>query len=363
MEYTNEQLCRIWLQCAPMGAWNKILALKEAYGGPEGVWEHFSPGLYDLLGEAAFPILADLRRTRCREILQQLDFLSARAIFYGDGNYPLGLAAIDDAPDVFFLQGQMPPPHAPAIAIVGSRRSTRYGASQARRIARELAEKGVTIVSGLARGIDSAAHLGALDAGGRTIAVLGCGLSQYYPPENKELARRIIENGGAVISELAPAAPPLAHHFPVRNRIISGLSDGVLLIEAQEKSGTHSTINYALDQGREVFALPGNVDAPGSELPLKLLKEGAVLCTCGEDILFHMGWMLKAPEQKDFLLNEEDMEDPVLVALAMEEKTLEELIQETGMPADQLMPHLTLLELSGQVERRPGRAYARINSR
>lgn len=362
MEYTTEQVCRIWLQSAPMGAWNKIQSLKEKYGGPEGLWQHFSPGLYDILGEAAFPILSDLKRTRCREILKHLDALAAQAIFFGDHNYPLGLAAIDNAPDVLFIRGHLPPPHAPAIAIVGSRRSTRYGAAQARRIARELAERGVTIVSGLARGIDSAAHLGALDAGGKTIGVLGCGLGVNYPPENKELARQIIDSGGAILSELAPAAPPLAHHFPVRNRIISGLSDGILLIEAQEKSGTHSTINYALDQGREVFALPGNVDAPGSELPLKLLKEGAILCTCGEDILSHMKWAGKPPEQESFLMSEEDLEDPVLRALAMEEKTLDELIQETGMPADQLTPHLTLLELSGQVERRPGRAYARIKN-
>ena len=362
MEYTNEQLCRIWLQCAPMGAWNKILALKETYKGAEGIWQHFSPALYNDLGESAYALLSDLRRTRCREILQQLDALAARAIFFGDSEYPLGLSAIDHAPDVFFLQGQLPPPHAPAIAIVGSRRSTRYGAAQARRIARELAQQGVTIISGLARGIDSAAHLGALDAGGRTIGVLGCGLSVHYPPENKELAQQIIRQGGAVISELAPAAPPLAHHFPVRNRIISGLSDGVLLIEAQERSGTHSTINYALHQGREVFALPGNVDSPGSELPLKLLKEGAALCTCGEDILSYMGWQRQNPSQESFPLSPEDAEDPVLRALALEEKTLEELLQETGMSVDQLTPHLTLLELSGQVERRPGRAYARIKT-
>ena len=362
MEYTKEQLARIWLQSAPMGAWNRLNQLKAQYGSALELWEKFSPDLFDPLGEGSFSLLADLRRTRCREVLAALDHLSSRALFFGEHDYPLGLAAIEDAPDVLFIRGQLPAPHAPAIAIVGARRSTRYGMAQARRIARELAEKGVTIISGLARGIDSAAHLGALDAGGKTIGVLGCGLSVSYPPENKELAQRIVENGGAIVTEFTPAAPPLAHHFPVRNRIISGLSDGVLLIEAQEKSGTHSTINHALNQGREVFALPGNVDAPGSELPLKLLKEGAALCTCGEDILSFMGWQSKAPEQASFLLSQEDMEDPVLRALALEEKTLEELLQETGMPVEELNPHLTLLELSGQVERRPGRAYARSQS-
>lgn len=342
-----------------MGVWNKLAALKEELGGAEKIWAQFSPAHYDYLGESAYALLADLKRTQCREILSLLDSLSAKALFFGDHDYPFGLSSIANAPDVLFMQGALPPPHAPAIAIVGSRRSTRYGMTQARRIARELAEQGVTIVSGLARGIDSAAHQGALDAGGKTIAVLGCGISQYYPPENKELARQIIEKGGAIVSELAPAAPPLPHHFPVRNRIISGLSDGVLLIEAQEKSGTHSTINYALNQGREIFALPGNVDAPGSELPLKLLKEGANLCTCAGDILSLMHWEAPKAEQSSFLPAEE--EDPILHALRMEEKTLEELLQETGLSVDALSTQLTLLELNGQIERRAGRAFARIH--
>ncbi len=365
MEFNEERLARLWLQAAPMGAWNKIIALKEKYGGARGVWDHFSPALYDVLGESAYALLADLKRTGCREILRALERLEANTLFFGDSSYPLGLSAIENAPDVLFVRGTLPPPHAPAIAIVGSRRSTRYGSAQARRIARELAERGVTIVSGLARGIDSAAHLGALDAGGRTVAVLGCGLSVHYPPENKELTERIVQSGGAVLTELAPAAPPLAHHFPVRNRIISGLSDGVLLIEAQERSGTHSTIHYALNQGREVFALPGNVDAPGSELPLKLLKEGAEICTCGEDIFLSMGWEKPRPEQMDIFPSAAPPEeapreekDPILSALEKEEKPLEELLQETGIPVQELNYQLTMLEMNGRIERRPGRAYA-----
>ena len=201
MEFTAEKLARIWLQSAPMGAWNKILSLKEKYGGAPGVWNHFSPGLYDSLGESAYAVLADLKRTKCREIIRALEKLDASALFFGESHYPLGLAAIDHAPDVLFIRGKLPAPHAPAIAIVGSRRSTRYGSTQARRIARELAEKGVTIVSGLARGIDSAAHLGALDAGGKTIAVLGCGLSVRFDlaqaRQVQDVYRRL--NPGALI--------------------------------------------------------------------------------------------------------------------------------------------------------------------
>ncbi|MBR3739133.1 MAG: DNA-processing protein DprA [Clostridia bacterium] len=358
MGFTDEQLARIWLQCAPMGAWNRLTALRETMGGALGVWRQFTPALYETLGHDIFAILADSRAVRCGPVLRTLEALNAKALFLGDDNYPASLASVDNPPDVLFLRGSLPPLDTPAIAIVGSRRATRYGFSQARRIARELAEKGVTIVSGLARGIDSAGHLGALDAHGRTVAVLGSGVGNLYPPENKELAQRILAEGGAILSELAPDAPPFPYHFPVRNRIISGLSDGVLLVEAQRKSGTHFTVDYALSQGREVFALPGNVDAPGSELPLALLKEGASICTCGEDILCRMGWEEKAPEQNTFLPEAEEEQDPILRALTLEEKTLEELIAETGLSASELGTQLTLLEISGKVERRAGRAYA-----
>ena len=358
MELTKEQLARVWLQCTPMKAWNKIRDLKERFDGPEGVWDHFTPALYSFLGEEHFALLADSRASRCRPVLTALEALGARCVFRGGTDYPSLLTDIANPPDVLFVQGALPPPDTPAVAIVGSRASTRYGTAQARRIARDLAQCGVTVVSGLARGVDAAAHQGALEGGGRTVAVLGSGLGQMYPPENKDLAARILSSGGAILSELSPDAPPFPYHFPVRNRIIAGLSNGVLLIEARLKSGTHSTINYALDQGKEVFALPGNVDAPGSELPLQLLKEGAWLCTGAGDILSAMAWKEKPPEQTAFL--EESTEtDPILKALALEEKTLEELIQETHLPIAELNTQLTLLEISGKIERRAGRAYAK----
>jgi DNA processing protein len=166
-----------------------------------------------------------------------------------------------------------------------------------------------------------------------------------------------------VISEYPPDTPGLPYQFPIRNRIISGISHALLLIEAAEKSGTHSTVNHALDQGREVFALPGNVDSPGSALPLKLLKEGANLCTCGADIVAALGWERRLPQQVSLLEGDPDAEnDVILSALALEEKTLEELIELTGLSASELSMQLTLLELNGRVERRAGRAYARVRS-
>ena len=360
MDYSKEQLARIWLQCLPMGAWNKRDALIRSFGGAESVWDHFTPALYERLGPEAFAFLADTRASRCANTLRLLDALGARAVFRGGAGYPALLNAVEDAPDVLFVLGTLPGDDMPAVAIVGSRRSTRYGTAQARRIAGELADAGAAVISGLARGIDAAAHLGALDRRGPTVAVLGSGLAHIYPPENKDLFARIVGEGGAVVSELNPDFTPLPFHFPVRNRIISGLAHALLLIEAQEKSGTHSTVNHALDQGREVFALPGNVDAPGSELPLKLLKDGANICTCGEDILAAMGWRRSPPMQTTLFAPDAEENDPVLRALSMEEKTLEELIEETGLSAQDLGTQLTLLELGGRVERRAGRAYALI---
>lgn len=344
-----------------MAVWNRLRDWQKHLGGPEQLWDVFSPDFHPMLGDQAYALLSDMRASRCRDVLYQLDKLEARPLFFGGQDYPAALSSIDSPPDVLFCRGLIPGPDTPAVAIVGSRSATRYGMAQARKIARDLAARGVTIISGLARGVDSAAHLGALDAGGKTVAVLGSGVGVIYPQEHKDLARAILDHGGAIVSELAPDAQPLPYHFPVRNRIISGLSDAVLLIEARLKSGTHTTIQDALDQGREVFALPGNVDAPGSELPLKLLKEGAHLCTCADDLLEEMNWHPRPPEQASFLApDEEEPADPILRALALEEKTLEELIQETGMPVNELSTQLTLLEISGKIERRAGRAYARV---
>ena len=363
MELSKEQLARVWLQSAPMGAWARLEGLKEKHGGALGVWENFTQRYYELLGADTFSCLADLRAARCGPILRQLEALDGYPVFFGEAGYPEPLMLIKNPPDVLFVRGKLPKDFSRSIAMVGSRRATRYGSSQARRIARGLAEHDVIVVSGLARGVDAASHQGALEGNACTVAVLGSGIGRLYPPENKELAQRILETGGAIISEVAPDAQPLPFHFPARNRIISGLSSAVLLIEAQMKSGTHTTIAYAQEQRKEVFALPGNVDAPGSELPLMLLRSGANLCTGPEDVLVHMGWGEEAAEQASFIPQEPDYDenDPaysILKALSVEEKTLEELIEETGRTAGELGAQLTMLEISGKIERRAGRAYA-----
>ena len=359
MEYTKDHLSRMWLRLAPTDTWAKVDRVCKSMGGAENLWNAFSDTLYDALGPDAYAALHDARESRCGLLLRQLEKAQARPLFRGGADYPPALAALPDAPDVLFVKGQCR--FERAVAIVGSRKCTRYGSAQAIRIARALSARGVAVISGLAKGIDTAAHTGALEGGGPTVGVLGSGFLEFYPAENKALAERIISQGGGVITEYPPAAPPLPYHFPLRNRLISGLAKAVLLVEAQEKSGTHSTLLHARRQGKAIFALPGNVDAPGSALPLKMLKEGALICTGADDICAAMGWQGESPVQASFLIPDDaESDDPILRCLALEEKTLEELLQETQIPIGEMSTRLTLLELSGEIERRAGRAYARV---
>ncbi len=364
-DYTEEALCRVWLQCSPAVSWNMTEKLLSRFGSAAEIWRHFDTSLLPVLGEQGYHQLEGIRLKGLDAIALALGHIHTQAVTEDMEGYPARLRTIPDPPHALFVRGELPAEDLHAVAIVGSRRDTRYGRTQARRIARQLAEAGVVIVSGLARGIDTAAHEGALDAHGKTVAVLGNGIKSVYPPENADLAERILQNGGAVLSEFAPDAEPLAYHFPIRNRIISGLADALLLIEAQKKSGTASTVNHALNQGKEVFALPGNVDAPGSELPLQLLREGAQLCVDADDILSFMRWQGTQQTSIGELLSppEGQQSDPILAALALEEKTFEELADETGLPLPELNARLTMLEIEGSIEKRGGRAYCLVRER
>lgn len=362
MTYTKDQLARIWLKCANIAVWNKLDKLRDSLGGASALWDRFSPIYYQQIGGEHFARLADLRAEKLRSILAMMDAFQVHAVFLGSPQYPALLAHIQDPPDVLFVQGTLSSEKLQrAVGIVGSRRTSRYGAAQARKIATELAQSGVAVISGLALGIDGAAHQGALQGSGYTVGVLGSGHGHFYPADHISLAKEIVRAGGAIISEYPPDTPGLPYQFPLRNRIISGLSHALLLIEAGLKSGTHSTVNHALAQGREVFALPGNVDAPGSALPLKLLKEGAGLCTQASDIMEYMGWAMIAPVQTSLLPESpEEENNAILTALETDERTLDELIEITGLNAQELSMQLTLLELNGRVERRAGRSYARL---
>lgn len=208
-----------------------------------------------------------------------------KVIYQAEKNYPEKLRRIYAPPVKLYLLGDETILNKPSIAIIGCRQASDYGKKVAFRFAYELARQGIVVISGLARGIDTCSHLGSVKANGQTIAVLGSGFGHIYPKENKGLCREIIQKGGAILTEYAPESKPERMHFPARNRLISGLSNGVLVVEAKEKSGTLITVDYALDQGKDVFIIPGNITSQNSNGTNSLIQQGAKLVTKVEDIL------------------------------------------------------------------------------
>lgn len=321
-----------------------------------------------------------IARTRCRfdpaPELEQADRAGVCLIHWDDPRYPPPLRAIPDAPPVLYVRGALERSDSLSLAVVGSRRCTHYGGEQAERFAHLLAAAGLTIVSGLARGIDSAAHRGALSARGRTIAVQGCGLSRVFPPENQKLFERIAESG-AVISELPMGCEPLSENFPGRNRIIAGLSMGVLVVEAAPRSGALITAAAALEYNREVMAVPGRIDSPASKGPHELIKQGARLVDCVEEIMDTLGVIgrdLKAHTATCARQSEQAAEAPLFDAVRLalstsEEKVLshlntqpvhiDELIDALGLPAGAAHAALISLQLKALIKQLPGNLYIR----
>jgi len=292
-----------------------------------------------------------------------------------DPRFPRRLLFIYDFPFLLYVQGELRPDDI-NIAMVGSRMASAYGKFTTERLSRELSLHGVTVVSGMARGIDTAAHRGALSVKGRTIAVLGSGIDVIYPPENEGLARKIAQSG-AVVSEFPLGTPPNATNFPARNRIISGMSLGVVVVEATEKSGSLITARIALEQGREVFAVPGGIDAAGSRGTNRLIKEGAKLVENIHDILdeikpqapfsedapeevkplppaaavFPPG---RAPWRRPSISGKEGL---VIDHLSSHPRTVDDLIAATGLAASEVLPALLQLELRGLIRQTPGNKY------
>lgn len=290
---------------------------------------------------------------------------NVRIIGDSDDDYPALLREIHDPPGVLYVRGALAPQDGLSIAIVGSRHATRYGLEQAERLAGSLARVGLTIVSGLARGIDAAAHRGALAAGGRTIAVLGSGLLNIYPPEHLELAAEVAAQG-AVISENALESAPLAGTFPQRNRLISGLSLGTIVIEAAERSGALITARLAGEQGREVFAVPGRVDNRMSRGCHRLIRDGAKLVESADDVLEELGPLahpVATTEQEtvrhpgELQLN--DVERQVLAAMDSEPVAIDALVATTGLSASQVLSTLAVLEVRRLVRRTSGQFFTR----
>lgn len=284
--------------------------------------------------------------------------------------YPASLRQIHDPPPILYCRGEVLAQDARAVAIVGTRRATRYGLAQAARLAAGLAEAGVTVVSGLARGVDGAAHHAALEAGGRTLASLAGGLNRIYPPEHAKLADRVAAQG-ALLAEAPPPMPPMSGAFPQRNRIISGLSLGVVVIEAAERSGALITARHAAEQGRDAFAVPGPVDSPQSRGCHRLLQEGAKLVTCVEDILEELSEYAhvmpsraaaakggappaEAPAPAKPQRDWGEPERSVLGAIDREATSVDRVVEATGLPVEQVLVGLSRLELAGEIRRLSG---------
>lgn len=291
-------------------------------------------------------------------LVHQVRARGARLVTWADPDYPPALLRIDWPPPVLFVRGAIVADDERAIAIVGTRRPSLYGRDVATLFARTLAERGFTIVSGLARGIDAAAHRAALEAGGRTLAVLGCGIDTVYPPEHRDLAN-IVERSGAVLSDYAPGVPPDAANFPPRNRIISGLSLGVIVIEAAEESGALITTRFANDQGREVFAVPGQIHTKNSRGPHRLIQQGAKLVIDVDDILTELRFeTTRSADVVQPSLFLDASEARVIEALADGPLLPDELAQRLDLSPGQLSAQLTLLELRGLARLEGGRVVA-----
>ncbi len=282
-----------------------------------------------------------------------------------DAAYPRPLREIHDPPGILFVRGTTLPQDALAMAIVGSRHATHYGLAQAERLAGSLARAGLTINSGLARGIDAAAHRGALAAGGRTIAVLGSGVLNLYPPEHAELAAEITRQG-AVISEAPPLSPPLSGAFPQRNRIVSGLSLGVIVVEASTRSGALISARHAMEQGRDVFAVPGRVDNRMAHGCHRLIRDGAKLVETADDVLEELGPLVAPAESPsgvevhhpaELLLNE--VEQAVLAAIPSDPTSIDTVLANCGLPAGQVLATISVLEMRHLVRRISGNLLLR----
>lgn len=287
------------------------------------------------------------------ELLEKVTSTQINPIILTDRHYPAILKEIYDPPPVLYILGEIKPEDQKAIAVIGTRKMTNYGQIATERLVQELVGEGFTIISGLARGIDATAHKQALASGGRTVAILGGGLWQIYPPEHKGLVEQIIAGHGAVISEFPPSLPAIPGNFPARNRIIAGLSHGVLVTEAAEKSGTMITVAEALDQGREVFAVPGPITSSLSVGTMNLIKQGAKLVTSVQDILEELVLQPNAPSMTEARTPQagNQTEATILAIIASQPAHINEIVRSSQLPSQAVLTTLTLMELSGKVKK------------
>lgn len=330
--------------------------LLAAFGPPENIFAAGRLAVRSVVGNKADLLLDFAPGERIEQALAWAEQANQHILTLADAAYPQRLLEIPDPPSLVYLRGDPALLQAPAIGVVGSRNATPQGLRNAEQFSRALAGQGWCIVSGLALGIDAAAHRGALAAGGDTIAVIGTGADRIYPASNRELAQAISERG-AILSEFPLGTPAAAANFPRRNRLIAGLARGVLVVEAATGSGSLITARLAGEQGREVFAIPGSIHSPLARGCHQLIRQGAKLVETAADILEELA--IPAPPMG--LAPVEEGAHPVLAALGHDPCGLDDLVERCGLSADKLLTELLGLELGGRIAVLPGNRYQRID--
>lgn len=337
----------------------RFRALLDTFGDAESAWNASPSSLQDAgLDRRSRENLLQARDSlSLDDELQKIEAAGVTLVTWDDSSYPRHLRSIYDPPFVLYVRGQMVPEDEWAVAVVGTRRATVYGREAARELAGGLAANGITVISGLARGIDGQAHRSALERGGRTIAVLGSGVDVIYPSEHRGLARDIL-GGGALVSEYPLGTKPEARNFPARNRIISGLCLGVVVVEAGTRSGALITADFASEQGRDVFAVPGNIFQRSSQGCNRLIRDGATPALSVSDIVEHLNLtMVEQQAEVRAAVPDTPVESRLLDRLSAEPTHVDELCRAVALPIAQVSSTLALMELKGIVRQVGGMKY------
>ena len=352
-----EKLARFWLSLGEIPS-GKIQAILNEYGSAAAFYDAFAPNMERVLGKWAYQALdADRSAAKLMDKLGEAEKSGVRVAVPGEAEYPEALLQLYDPPAVIYLRGAQLNQGRRCFSIVGSRNGSRYGRDMAYAISRDLGKAGVAVVSGFARGTDTAAHQGCLAGGAPTAAVMGRGLDGVYPAENAALLQKLLDEGGCAMSEFPMGSRPVPWHFPQRNRLISALGEGILLVEGKISGGGMITVRLGLELGREIFALPGPANQEGSEAPHHLIREGARLAASARDILEDMGWDGPAMCDGDKPPELDGQEKRLFDLLQKEAMSFEELLEATGFAANVLNSHLTMMELKGIIKKCPGRIF------
>ena len=362
----EEKICAAWLTSAmlPRDVLEALLEQFESTAAIHDAWMSGDALFRSMLPQSVQDVLRqEHNRTQWLFWKKQISEHGLEVLTLKDDAYPARLKLIADPPPILFYQGSLEPLNRHCLSMIGTRRASYRGLQASRKMAAQFAGAGVTVVTGFACGIEEACHEGTLREDAASVAVMACGLDLSYPAQSGSLKYKMLEKGSLFLSEFAPGARPVGWHFPIRNRLISGLGEALIVMEAGKKSGCMITVQHALDQGRDVFAYPGDADAASFAGNHQLLREGAIFFTRAEEVLEDMRWLdISRKEVQNSVCSGEEAEPGgreklVLTALKRGRLSFDQLSYETGIPAAELMSMLTMLQLRGRVHAMPGKIY------